>query len=252
MSGVEEENTIIDKVIWGATGEFGFVNIILAGFFLAWNSMCGSIIIVPCVRGIFFGCRAFWKSTNPILLIFPHWYLGIGVPCYMGGLFSGSVAVLVPYSYLIFTNVNMALQEKSLSSATEATRVKYDVLDVLKKIRHQVDEADHADDVKTALETLMQDLAKVKQEDGTPILPDLAFIKSGVTKPAEVGKSDAEDPAESNEVVESNENNDLNRTKSNLSSFGALQRSISGKKHFQTGLKKEERIPIVQATVVGR
>mmetsp|Transcript_130210 Transcript_130210/g.230096 ORF Transcript_130210/g.230096 Transcript_130210/m.230096 type:complete len:252 (-) Transcript_130210:41-796(-) len=251
MSGVEEENTIIDKVIWGATGEFGFVNIILAGFFLAWNSMCGSIIIVPCVRGIFFGCRAFWKSTNPILLIFPHWYLGIGVPCYMGGLFSGSVAVLVPYSYLIFTNVNMALQEKSLSSATEATRVKYDVLDVLKKIRHQVDEADHADDVKTALETLMQDLAKVKQEDGTPILPDLAFIKSGVTKPAEVVKSDA-DPAESNEVVESNENNTLSRNVSNVSAFSALTRTISGKQHYQTGIKKDDRIPIVQATVVGR
>lgn len=252
------DDQFLDKLIWGQAGEFSVINVVMAMFFLAWNSMCARIPLVPLVRLIVLGVTAARHSFDPILLIFPHWYIGIGIPCWIGGLVSGIPAVLIPYTFVTYTCVKLACEEKGRTSANEATRLKYEVFSILKKTRNQVEDADHPEDVQTALLSLLEELSKVKLDDKTPLLDGLPCIENGLViksdvKPTDDAEdADPADPAETNEVMESNENNELQREKSSASSFSALVRIASGKKHFQSGVRKDERIPIVQAKVVSR
>lgn len=240
-------SSLVDKAIWGIHGEFSFLTVIMALFFALWNTMCSPIIVVPVVRGLFFGCRAFWQSTSPILLIFPHWYLGIGMPCIMGGLVSASVAVGLPYFFIIYKTVNQALKEQASQSANEATKLKYDVLDVLKQVQSEVEDADHVDDVKAAVQELLKQLADVKCKDGSQLL-DQSSVTADSKDPSVPQKDDPDNPDETNETNETNEPQHVTSSKSQLT-IASLARTVSGAKHFQTGVKKRD-IPIVQGKLV--
>ena len=65
----------------------------MIGFFTLWNALMSTImtyaVFIPMSH-----CRI--KCEQIGLLLFPHWYIGILVPFFLGGLIPGLV-VLVPY-----------------------------------------------------------------------------------------------------------------------------------------------------------
>jgi hypothetical protein len=71
--------------------------IILVFFFLLWNSIM-SVMMVSTVLGPL--SRGICKAEMCILVVFPHWYIGILIPFLLGGLIPGFMT-LMPYVYAI-------------------------------------------------------------------------------------------------------------------------------------------------------
>jgi hypothetical protein len=71
--------------------------LIITGFFLLWNTIMSitmiKIVFGPLTRGI---CSV----TSCILCIFPHWYVGILIPFFIGGIIPGCMT-LFPWFYAI-------------------------------------------------------------------------------------------------------------------------------------------------------
>ena len=67
----------------------------ICGFFLLWNSIMAFMMITavfaPLSNGI---CQA----QSVILLLFPHWYIGIIMPAIIGGIIPAAVTFILPYS----------------------------------------------------------------------------------------------------------------------------------------------------------
>lgn len=109
-------------LFWGnaaATNDVGqciaptFLNFFLIFFFLIWNSACSQIILVPAIRFWFFGCGDHQGRRNLVAIICPHWLLGVIMPFIVGGLFTATFAVGLPYSFVSYKIYKLCKAERS-------------------------------------------------------------------------------------------------------------------------------------------
>lgn len=71
------------------------VPFILGGFFLAWNAIMATTMISQCAVPISHG-----QHPNWILILFPHWYMGLVMPIWIAGAIVGAITAL-PYAFFV-------------------------------------------------------------------------------------------------------------------------------------------------------
>eukprot|EP00929_Paragymnodinium_shiwhaense_P070560 TRINITY_DN35727_c0_g1_i1.p1 TRINITY_DN35727_c0_g1~~TRINITY_DN35727_c0_g1_i1.p1 ORF type:complete len:283 (+),score=48.65 TRINITY_DN35727_c0_g1_i1:51-851(+) len=224
-----EGEDVMNCLLFGMNCEFNLVNPIVAVFFLAWNFMISPSIVAPIVRCIVFGCADGCRHLNGIFCIFPHWYVGILLPCYFGGAVSASMAVGIPYMINFGSAFYMALKERRSVVASEATLVKMDVLGTLKEAMSEVRYANHRDDVIAALDSMLEALADVHLADGRSVLQSMAAVDAG-TQDSEKATSEI---LNAEATVSTDE---LRRSSTTQSSIVKVAKTISGSEHFSTGI----------------
>eukprot|EP00929_Paragymnodinium_shiwhaense_P079732 TRINITY_DN41560_c0_g1_i1.p1 TRINITY_DN41560_c0_g1~~TRINITY_DN41560_c0_g1_i1.p1 ORF type:complete len:265 (-),score=47.24 TRINITY_DN41560_c0_g1_i1:206-1000(-) len=220
-----ENYTLAECLIFGQMCQFGVFNGIMAAFFLVWNAMISPVILGPLVRCLVFGLADGCRHFNPMFCIFPHWYIGIIAPCFFGGFLSGSVAVVIPYTINFGRLVHLAMKEKATETATVTTRVKMDVLDVLKEAQSEIKYANHTDDVIEALENMKSLLEEIRLPNGQSVVQRVAWQEDDVVG-FDVNKPDMS-------KMRSDTSTSVTSPKSSASK---LTRSLSGHMHFSTGV----------------
>ena len=71
----------------------------MIGFFLAWNGIMSFMMVTQVFAK--WSRREFDPQTF-ILFVFPHWYIGILVPLFIGGIIPALITVVGPYSLAAF------------------------------------------------------------------------------------------------------------------------------------------------------
>eukprot|EP00929_Paragymnodinium_shiwhaense_P034095 TRINITY_DN18594_c0_g1_i1.p1 TRINITY_DN18594_c0_g1~~TRINITY_DN18594_c0_g1_i1.p1 ORF type:complete len:287 (+),score=47.92 TRINITY_DN18594_c0_g1_i1:108-968(+) len=238
----EASPSLLMCMVFGSMCEFSAINVILALFFLAWNFMLSGVILGPVVRMLVFGFKDGCAHFNLVMCIFPHWYLGILAPLYLGGLLSASVAVGIPYSFRFFTMLDLALKEKKHEFGGEATRLKMDAAEAISKCLDAVSSSNHPDDVVLAVEEHLGQLHFINLPDGESILrkvvdgwnrtllaPSLSVLPGGDLE------SPADDIALRASSAKSIEDASLKRSAS-ARTIGKLTKTVSGQSYFSTGV----------------
>eukprot|EP00929_Paragymnodinium_shiwhaense_P039529 TRINITY_DN20744_c0_g1_i1.p1 TRINITY_DN20744_c0_g1~~TRINITY_DN20744_c0_g1_i1.p1 ORF type:complete len:274 (-),score=31.37 TRINITY_DN20744_c0_g1_i1:357-1178(-) len=228
----KEDASMVECMVFGTMCQFNIMNVVMALFFLAWNSMMSAAVLGPIIRMLVFGWRDGCRHFSCILCIFPHWYVGVLVPLFVGGLLSGSVAIVLPYGYNGIRMLNMALKEKKHADASEASQIKMDVLEALKLAESEVRFANHTDDVSSALESMTEALIGIRLLNGRSIFSKEGFAEKEAEKDIESGGKAKDAEADKDPTTDPTDEPTLERSKS---TFSKLSRTMSGVNHFSTG-----------------
>lgn len=74
--------------------------------------MSSNMVVIPVVRFCFFGIGDAQARRSMLVLICPHWVVGLVLPISLGGIFTASVGVLLPYSFTIYRVYRLCKEEK--------------------------------------------------------------------------------------------------------------------------------------------
>jgi hypothetical protein len=156
------------SLLWGSGCGPNSVGVwVVALFFAIWNAGCSGIIVHPLVRWFYFGWRNALANTSVILLIFPHWYAGLIVPVWIGGIVATSIAIPIPYLRMIWVMSNHARNERDDNAASSAALAKTAARECLREALNAVRAAGHVGDVSLALSRLQ---AKMHTIEGVQLV----------------------------------------------------------------------------------
>eukprot|EP00929_Paragymnodinium_shiwhaense_P039530 TRINITY_DN20744_c0_g1_i2.p1 TRINITY_DN20744_c0_g1~~TRINITY_DN20744_c0_g1_i2.p1 ORF type:complete len:271 (-),score=35.53 TRINITY_DN20744_c0_g1_i2:315-1127(-) len=225
---VKEDASMVECMVFGVFCQATPVNALPVLVFLAWNLQASATVLGPIIRMLVFGWRDGCRHFSCICCAFPHWYVGILAPLYIGGLLTASVAVCLPYGYNSLKMLKMALKEKRDAGASEASQIKMDVLEALKDAEFEVRIANHTDDVASALESMTEALIGIRLLNGRSIFSKEGFAEKEAEKDIESGGKAKDAEADKDPT----NGPTLERSKS---TFSKLSRTMTGVTHFSTG-----------------